>query len=200
MKTLVLRLCSRLEDLKSTEQQMETISMANMPLAPQSEPSTLTLDNGPKLHITGDPVISVSNVPGAKKSLDFSSATIPMEQQATAPTEQSVNALGEQVTVFNTAVQTAAESPTNAETGISAGGATGTSLQTCQVAKHPNAVKCREERQLRRVFLPTELVKGKQFRPRTPPIHKKEYPIIQFLADSHFQDMATQIKQFCKIF
>ena len=77
---------------------------------------------------------------------------------------------------------------------------TGTSLQMCQVSKHPNAVKRHEERQLCRVFLPKELAQGKQFQPRTPPVKQKEYPIIRFLADSHFQDIATQLNGLVRFF
>ena len=162
-KTPVLRLCSRSADSKPSGQHMETISIANMPLVPQSELSTLTLDNGPKLYVTGDPVISVPHVPSAKKSLDFSSTTAPVQQQATAPPEHFASPVGEQVTVFDTAGQTVAEGHNSTEASTSAAGATGTSLQTHQVATHPNTIKCREERQLHRVFLPTELAKGKQF-------------------------------------
>ena len=70
----------------------------------------------------------------------------------------------------------------------------------CRVSKHPNAIKCQEERQLRRVFLPKELAQGKQFRPQTPPIKQKEYPIIRFLADSHFQDVAIQLNGLVRFF
>ena len=52
---------------------------------------------------------------------------------ATAPLEQ--------VVVHNTVVQMVMTSQTTQEAGATAGGATGTSLQTHRVAKHPNTVK-----------------------------------------------------------
>ena len=53
---------------------------------------------------------------------------------------------------------------------------------------------------MHRVFLPRELAQGKQFRPQTPPVHQKEYPIIRFLADLHFQGVATQLNGLVKFF
>ena len=54
-------------------------------------------------------------------------------------------------------------SQTTQETGVTAGGATGTSLQTRSVARHPNAVKRHEKQQMCCVFLPKDLATGKQF-------------------------------------
>ena len=54
-------------------------------------------------------------------------------------------ALPEQVVVYDTAVQTAMTSQTTQEIGTMVAGATGTSLQTHNVARHPNAVKCYEK-------------------------------------------------------
>ena len=50
------------------------------------------------------------------------------------------------------------------------------------------------------MFLPKELAQGKQFRPQTPPVKQKEYPIIRFLADLHFQDVATQLNGLVRFF
>ena len=103
--------------------------MASMPLVPQTEPSAVLHDNGPKLFITGDRVTTGSSAPPAKQSLNFDNATT----------------LAEQVVVYDTVVQTATDNQNAEETGAMAGGATGTSLQTCRVGKHPNVVKRREE-------------------------------------------------------
>ena len=53
---------------------------------------------------------------------------------------------------------------------------------------------------MRRVFVPKESAQGKQFQPQTPPVHQKEYPIMWFLADSHFQDVSTQLNGLVKFF
>ena len=53
---------------------------------------------------------------------------------------------------------------------------------------------------MHRIFLPKDLATGKQFQPQTPPVHQKEYPIIWFLADSHFHDVATQLNGLLKFF
>ena len=50
------------------------------------------------------------------------------------------------------------------------------------------------------IFLLKDLATGKQFRPRTPPVHQEEYPIIQFLADLHFHDVAMQLNELVKFF
>ena len=109
-------------------------------------------------------------------------------------------ASAEQIIVYDMAIQTAMTGQSIQESETVTGGATGTSLQTYQVSRQPNAVKCCEERQLRRVFLPKELAQGKQFRPRTPPVKQKEYPIIRFIADLYFQGVATQLHGLVRFF
>ena len=100
-----------------------------MPLIQQTEHSVVLHDNGLGLFVAGDAVTTSSSVPPAKKSLNF--------QNATAPSEQ--------VIVHVTAVHTATNSQNAQETGAMGGGATGTSLQTCSVARHPNVVKCQKD-------------------------------------------------------
>ena len=82
-------------------------------------------DTGLGIFISGDATVPVSSTPLAKKSLNFENAT----------------ALPEQVVVYNTVIQTVTTSQTTQEAGATAGGPTGTSLQTCRVARLPNAVK-----------------------------------------------------------
>ena len=53
---------------------------------------------------------------------------------------------------------------------------------------------------MHRMFLPKDLATGKQFRPRSLPVHQKQYPIIWFLADSHFHDVATKLNELMKFF
>ena len=113
-KTSSLRIRSHLADSKGTRQSAETISMASMPLIPQTDSSAVIHDTGPGLFISGDATATGSNVPPAKKSLNFQKAT----------------ALPQHVVVHDTSVQTVTTSQTTQETGATAGGATGTSLQT----------------------------------------------------------------------
>ena len=103
-----------------------------MPLVPQTDSSAVIHYTGPGLFESGDVTVPVSSTPLAKKSLNFENAT----------------ALLEQVVVYNTAVQTATTSQTTQKAGATAAGATGTSLQTRKVARHPNAVKQCEKRQM----------------------------------------------------
>ena len=124
-KTSSLRIHSQSADLKGPGQSAETISMASMPLIPQTEPSVVLHDNGPGLFVAGDAVTTSSSTPPAKKSLNFENATAPSEE----------------VIVHDTAVQTVTNSQNAQETDAMGGGATGTSLQTCSVVRHPNAVK-----------------------------------------------------------
>ena len=121
--------------------------MASMPLVPQTDSSAVIHDTGPRLFTSGEVTVPVSSVPLAKKSLNFKNAT----------------ALPEQVTVHDTTVQTVTTSQTTQEAGSTAEGTTRTSLQTCQVAKHPNTVKQHEKQQMHRIFLPKDLATGKQF-------------------------------------
>ena len=65
-KTPSLRIHLRSADSKAPGQRVETISMASMPLVPQTEPSAVLHDNGPKLFITGDRVTTGSSAPPAK--------------------------------------------------------------------------------------------------------------------------------------
>ena len=143
-------------DSKVPGQAAETISMASMPLIPQTEPSAVLQDNRPGLFAAGDIITMGSIAPPAKKSLNFESTMTTMAPMA--PT-----ALVEQVIVYDTAVQTAITSQGTQETTSVIGGATGTSLQTNRVARHPNAIKHHKDRPLHQVFLPKELVQGKQF-------------------------------------
>ena len=101
------------------------ISMASMPLVPQTDSSMVIHDTGPRLFTSGDLTAPVSSAPLAKKSLNFENATAPSEQ----------------VIVHDTVVQTVTTSKTIQGADATAGGATRTSLQTHQVARHPNAVK-----------------------------------------------------------
>ena len=120
-----LRICSCSADSKGIRQSAETISMASMPLVPQTDSSMMIHDTGPGLFTSGDVIVPVSSAPLAKKSLNF----------------ENTAALPEQVVVHDTAVQMVMTSQTTQEAGATAGGATGTSLQTHRVAKHPNTVK-----------------------------------------------------------
>ena len=124
-----LRIHSRSADSKGIEQSAETISMASMPLVPQTDSSVVIHHTGPRLFTSGDVTVPVSSVPLAKKSLNFENATVPQEQ----------------VIVYDTAVQTATTSQTTQESGATVGGPTGTSLQIHQVARHPNTVKQHEK-------------------------------------------------------
>ena len=120
-----LRICSCSADSKGIRQSAETISMASMPLVPQTDSSAVIHDTAPGLFASGDVTVPVSSAPLAKKSLNFKNATAPPEQ----------------VVVYDTAVQTVMTSQTTQEKGVVAGGAIGTSLQTRNVARHPNAIK-----------------------------------------------------------
>ena len=144
-KSSSLRIRSRSADSRGIRHSAETISMASMPLVPQTDSSVVIHDTGPGLFASGDMTAPASSAPLAKKSLNFENVMAPPEQ----------------VIVHDTAVQTAMTSQTIQEAGASAGGATGTSLQTCRVATHPNAVKCCENRQMHHMFLPKDLTTGK---------------------------------------
>ena len=120
-----LRIHSQSADSKGIGQSAEMISMASMPLVPQTDSSVVIYDTGPGLFALGDVTAPVSSTPLAKKSLNFENTTEPPEQ----------------VVVYDTVAQTATTSQTTQEAGATAGGATGTSLQTRRVARHPNAVK-----------------------------------------------------------
>ena len=100
-----------------------------MPLVSQTDSLAVIHDTGPGLFASGDVTVPVSSTSLAKKSLNFENAMAPQEQ----------------VVVYCTAVQTVMTSQTTQETGATAGGATGTSLQTCNVARHPNTIKCLEK-------------------------------------------------------
>ena len=124
-KTSSLRIHSCSVDSKGMRQSAETISMASMPLVPQTDSSAVIHDTGQGLFVSGDATVLESSTPPAKKSLNFENATVPLEQ----------------VVVHDAVVQTATTSQTIQEAGAMAGGATGTSLQICRVVRHPNAVK-----------------------------------------------------------
>ena len=110
-----MRIRSHSANSKGPGQVAEAFIMASMPLIPQTEPSAVLHD-----------IITISSTtPPAKKLLNFETATVPPEQ----------------VIVHDTAVQTVTNSQNTQETSAMAGGATGTSLQTCQVVRHPNMVK-----------------------------------------------------------
>ena len=127
-------------DSKGPGQVAETISMASMPLIPQTEPSVVLQDNGPELFAAGDIITTGSTAPLAKKSFNFDSTTTPMAPLA-------LMAPAEQVIVYDTAIQTATTSQGIQESATVTGGAMGTSLQTHWVSRHPNVVKHCEDRQ-----------------------------------------------------
>lgn len=54
----------------------------------------------------------------------------------------------EQVIVYDTGIQTATTSQSIQKSATATGGVIGTSPQTLWVSRHPNAVKCHEDRQL----------------------------------------------------
>ena len=91
-----LRIHSQSPDSKGNKQSAETISMASMPLVPQTDSSMVIHDTGPRLFTLGDVTVPVPSAPLAKKSVNFENATAPLEQ----------------VIVHNTAVQTATTSQT----------------------------------------------------------------------------------------
>ena len=128
--------------------------MASMPLIPQTESMAVLLESGPGLFTMGDITNAGVTAPPAKRLLNFASSETPTARPASV-------ASTEQITVFDTAVQTATTDQNNQESASATGGVTGTSLQMHQVSKHPNAVKCCEERQLCQVFLSKELTQGK---------------------------------------
>ena len=111
-------------DSKGPGQQTETISMASMPLVPQTALSAVLHNSGPGLFTMGTAATNTS-APPAKKSLNFENATAPPEQ----------------VIVHDTAVQTVPNNQNNSDSGATAGGSAGTSLQTQKVTRHPNAIK-----------------------------------------------------------
>ena len=157
-KASSLRIRSQSADSKGPGPVAETLSMASMPLIPQTESTAVLSDSGPGLFTTGDITTAGAMAPPTKKSLNFASIETP-----TAPPASVVSA--EQITVYDTAVQTATTGQSIQESATVTEGMTGTSLQTLQVSRHPNAVKRHEERQLHQVFLPKELAQGKQFQP-----------------------------------
>ena len=124
-----LRICSHSADSKGVGQLAKIISMANMPLVAQTDSSAVIYNTGPGLFMSGEATAPGSKAPLAKKSLNFENAM----------------ALPEQVVVYDTAVQTVTTSQTTQDTGAIAGGATGTSLQTHNVARHLNVVKHRKK-------------------------------------------------------
>ena len=151
-----LRIRSRLVDSKGSGPAAKTLSMASMPLIPQTESTAVLLDSGPELFTMGDITNAVAMAPPARRSLNFAASETPTAPPASV-------AAAEQITVYDTTVQTATTNPNIQESASATGGATGTSLQMCQVSKHPNAIKCCEERQLHQVFLLKKLAQGKQF-------------------------------------
>ena len=127
-----------------------------MPLIPQTESTALLSDSGPGLFTTGDITNVSAMVPSTKRLLKFASSETPTTPPASV-------ASAEQITVYDTTIETATTDQNIQESASAMGGATGTSLQTRRVSKHPNAVKCREERQLCRVFLPKSWHKVSNF-------------------------------------
>ena len=145
----------------------ETISMASMPLVPQTVPMAVLHNQVPQLMEKEGMPLDTVTVPIARKSLNFGEAQ-------------------GKIVVYDTAVQMVNMASSDTAQGAVGGSIAGTSLQTCRVVCHTSAVKCSEQKQLQRVFLPVELAKGKQFQPCSPPINKKEYPISRFIADTQF--------------
>ena len=131
-------------DSKGSGPAVQTFSMASMPLIAQTD--------------MGDGTNTGAMAPPAKRLLNFASSETPTAPPTSrAPTDQ--------ITVYDTAVQTATMDQIIQESASATRGATGTSLQMRQVSKHPNAIKRHEERQLRQVSLPKELAQGKQLQP-----------------------------------
>ena len=125
-------------------------------LISQTESMAVLLDSGPGLFTTGDITNASAMAPPAKRLLNFASSETPTTPPASV-------ASAEQITVYDTAIQTATTNKNIQESASAMGGVTVTSLQTHRVSRHPNAIKCHEERQLCRGFLPKELAQGKQF-------------------------------------
>ena len=65
-KTSSLRICSCSADSKGIGQSAETISMASMPLVPQTDSSAVIHDTGPGLFVSEDMTAPVSSTPTAK--------------------------------------------------------------------------------------------------------------------------------------
>ena len=172
-KALSLRIRSRSVDSKVSGPAAETLSMASMPLIPQTESTAVLSDSGPGLFTTGDITKASAMAPPTKRSLNFAYSETPTTPPASV-------ASAEQITVYDTAVQTTTTNQNIQESASAMGGATGIPLQTRRVSRHPNAIKCHEERQLCRVILPKQLAQGKQFQPQTPPVKQKEYQLYGF--------------------
>ena len=115
-------------DSKGSGPAAETFSMASMPLIPQTESMAVLLESGPGLFTMGDITNAGVTAPPAKRSLNFASSETP-----TAPPASVAST--EQITVYDTAVQTATTDQNNQESASATGGAKGTSLQMCQVSK-----------------------------------------------------------------
>ena len=79
-KASSLRIHFRSADSKGIGQSAEMISMASMPLVPQTDSSAVIHDTGPGLFTLGDATAPVSSTLLAKKSLNFENTTEPLEQ------------------------------------------------------------------------------------------------------------------------
>ena len=94
-------------------QRLQTFSMAEIPLAPQTAPVAVLSEQGPQLHVVEHSKSYGSVAPTAKKSLDF---------------RQSGKAV-EPIVVYNTAVQTPLPAAPTTPSGATGGTEAGTSLQ-----------------------------------------------------------------------
>ena len=97
-----------------------------MLLIPQTESMAVLSDSRPGLFITGGITNAAVTAPPAKRSLNFASSETPTTPSASV-------ASTEQITVYDTAVQTATTDQNTQESASATGGVTGTSLQMCQV-------------------------------------------------------------------
>ena len=99
-KALSLRIRSQYADSKGSGPAVQTLSMASMPLIPQTESTAVLAETGLGLFTMGDGTHTGATAPPAKRSLNFASSETP-----TAP--PTSRALTDQITVYDTAVQTA---------------------------------------------------------------------------------------------
>ena len=85
-----LRIRSQSADSKGPGSVAETLSMASMPLIPQTESTAVLLDSGPGLFTTGDITTAGTMAPPTKKSLNFASTETPTAPPASVATAYSV--------------------------------------------------------------------------------------------------------------
>ena len=113
-----LRIRSQSADSKESGPATQTFSMASMPLISQIEPTAVLADTGPGLFTIGDGMNTSAMASPAKRSLSFTSSETP-----TAP--PTSGAQTDQITVYDTAVQTAIMDQNIQGSASAIGGATG---------------------------------------------------------------------------